>query len=219
MPKKIGVILSGCGRMDGSEIKEAVLTLLALDKANVAHQCLAPNFSQTEVINHYTGEIVLGTTRNMLEEAARIPHTPVLDLANANPLDFSALIFPGGLGAAKNLSTFAKYQEKSTILPIVHNWIGAMITAKRPIGFICIAPILIPQLYPIGVKMTLGTDPDIAATVRSMGAIPLDCPAEDIIVDAHYKVVSTPAYMVAKNIAEAAIGIEKLVQKIIEWTK
>ncbi|HTY20012.1 MAG TPA: isoprenoid biosynthesis protein ElbB, partial [Geobacteraceae bacterium] len=32
MKKKIGVVLSGCGVYDGSEIHEAVFTLLAIDR-------------------------------------------------------------------------------------------------------------------------------------------------------------------------------------------
>jgi len=219
MSKKIGVILSGCGRMDGSEIKEAVLTLLALDKANMPYQCLAPNLLQHTVMNHHTGEAMPNESRNMLIEAARIPHTSVLDLAQENPLDFSALIFPGGLGACKNLSNFAEKKEKATVLPIVRTWIEAMIQHQRPVGFICIAPTMIPLLYPQGVQMTIGSDISTAKVMTNMGAIHVPCAADNIVIDTRYKVASTPAYMVAKNIAETAIGIEKLVQQIIAWTK
>ena len=218
MTALIGVILSGCGRMDGSEIKEAVFTLLALDKAQAKYQCLAPNLPQSRVVNHYTGEVMPHETRNMLVEAARISHAPVQDLATATPMDFSALIFPGGLGAAQNLSTFAQDQAQSTILPIIRTWVEAMRQAHRPVGFICIAPTMIPQLYPAGVQMTIGNDPNIAAVMTAMGAQHMPCSATDIVIDPQHRVVSTPAYMRAKNTVESALGIEKLVEQVLQWT-
>src|SRR3990167_8193077 len=108
--KKIGVILSGCGVKDGSEIHESVLTLLALTQAGARYQCLAPNIEQTQVVNHLTGQVV-PEKRNVLVEAARIARGDILDLAKANPSEFDAAIFPGGFGAALNLCDFGKQGE------------------------------------------------------------------------------------------------------------
>ena len=99
---KIAVILAGCGVYDGSEVQEAVLTLLYLSQANQEVTVMAPNIDQMHVINHISGE-VMNETRNVMIESARISRGPVLNIADANPQDFDAVIIPGGFGAAKNL--------------------------------------------------------------------------------------------------------------------
>lgn len=219
MSTKFAIILSGCGRFDGSETKEAVLTLLAIDKMGAQYQCFAPNQPQLDVVNHLTGETAVGETRNMLEEAARIPHEPVLSIEEFDAQDFDALIFPGGFGAAKNLSSFAKDGVNAMVIPVVSSVIEAMLQMNKPIGFICIAPTMIPLFYPAGVKMTIGHDKDTAKVVAQMGAEHIDCLATNIVADDRYKVVSTPAYMVAKKVHEAAEGIEKLVEKLNDWAQ
>jgi len=105
--KKIAVVLSGSGFLDGAEIQESVITMLALDRAGVSYQCMAPDMEQMHVVNHFTGEVAEGEQRNVLVEAARIARTKIIDIAQANPNDYDAVIFPGGYGAAKNLSNFA----------------------------------------------------------------------------------------------------------------
>src|SRR6185312_9966147 len=145
--KKVAVILSGCGVQDGSEIHEAVLTLLALDKAGVSYQCLAPNIPQARVINHVTGQAVIGEARNVLQESARIARGQVLDLAQVLSEDYAAMIFPGGFGAALNLSDFGVRQDRCQIEPAVLKFATAMASAQKPAGFICIAPALITRIY------------------------------------------------------------------------
>lgn len=217
MSKKYAVILSGCGRFDGSETKEAVLTLLAIDKLGGTYQCFAPNEKQSDVINHYTGEPIPGASRNMLEEAARIPHEPVSPMENFSAKPFDALVIPGGYGAAKNLSNFAHEGTNAQVIPIVADAIKSMVDAQKPVGFICIAPTMIPLFYPAGVKMTIGDDESTAKVVSQMGAEHVNCSAKDIVADERYKVVSTPAYMKATKVNEAAEGIEKLVTQLGEW--
>lgn len=219
MSVKFAIILSGCGRFDGTETKEAVLTLLAIDKAKAEYQCFAPDKLQTDVIDHLTGKVMPGHTRHMLQEAARIPHEPVLPIQAFNAAEFDALVFPGGFGAAKNLSTFAQEGEKAMVLPEVSALIKAMQADHKPIGFICIAPTMIPLFYPKGVKMTIGDDPDTAQVCTRMGAEHVNCDARNIIADEQHHVVSTPAYMKAQKVDEAAEGIEKLIQQLSRWAK
>ena len=106
MPR-VGVVLSGCGVYDGAEIHESVLTLLALDRAGAEAVCLAPDVAQKHVVNHRTGQVVDGETRNVLVEAARIARGTVADLAGFDAGTLDALVLPGGFGAAKNLCDFA----------------------------------------------------------------------------------------------------------------
>lgn len=213
--KKIAVILSGCGVYDGSEIYESTLVLLALDQANIGYQCMAPNKEQMHVINHLTGE-VSGESRNVLVEAARLARGEIIDLATANPDDYDGLIFPGGFGAAKNLSTFAVDGSSMTIDADVSQFAKAMRSANKPIGLVCIAPALAPLLFGEGTECTIGSDADTAAAITAMGGKHINCGVTEIHVDNERKIVTTPAYMLAGRISEAAAGITKLVQRVVE---
>ena len=214
--KKIGVVLSGCGVMDGSEIHEAVLTLLAIDKAGAMALCMAPNIPQNEVVDHVTNESQQ-ETRNVLVESARIARGRIKDIADVSADDLDGLIFPGGFGAAKNLSNFAHAGANAQVHPEVARLIQAMIKSGKPIGAICIAPaILAGFLGKINPVLTIGTDKETAATLETMGAKHQHCPVREIVVDEKLKIVTTPAYMLAERIGEAAEGIEKLVRKVVE---
>ena len=211
---KVAVILSGCGVYDGAEIYESVLTLLALEQEGCQYQCFAPNITQAHVINHLTGE-VMPETRNVLVEAARIVRGNIHDLSTANAAEFDALILPGGYGAAKNLSDFAFKGAECSVQPDVLAFCKAMVAQNKPLGFICIAPAIIPHVYGEGAKVTIGTDTGTAAAIEQMGGQHVSCPVDDYVIDEAHKVVSTPAYMLAGNIAEAASGISKLVKAVV----
>lgn len=213
--KKIGVVLSGCGVKDGSEIHESVLTLLALTQAGARYQCLAPNIEQTQVVNHLTGEIV-PDKRNVLVEAARIARGDILDLAKANPADFDGAIFPGGFGAALNLCDFAKQGENCQVNSDVLVFARGLLAKKKPLGFICIAPTMIPKIAGKGVSLTIGNDRETAKKIESMGGKHINCVVTACVTDDAARIVSTPAYMLAQNIEEAFIGIEKLVQQVLK---
>ncbi|CAM4149992.1 MULTISPECIES: isoprenoid biosynthesis glyoxalase ElbB [Lelliottia] len=212
--KKVGVVLSGCGVYDGAEIHESVLTLLALAKQGAEAVCFAPDKNQLDVINHLTGE-PMSETRNVLIEAARIARGNIqpLSLANADELD--ALIVPGGFGAAKNLSNFASQGSECRVDDGLKNLAQMMHAAGKPLGFMCIAPAMLPKIFDFPLRLTIGTDIDTAELIEEMGGEHVPCPVEDIVVDEDNKIVTTPAYMLAQNIAEAAIGIEKLVERVL----
>lgn len=209
---KVAVVLSGCGVFDGSEIHESVLTMLALSCAGVPYQCMAPNINQLHVINHLTGNIVEGEHRNVLVESARIARGEIIDIANADSHDYAAVFFPGGFGAAKNLSDFAIKKSACHIQPDVFRFAKAMAAAQKPACYICIAPTMIPLIYGTGAKLTIGDDQDTAQAIETMGGAHIDCPVNEFVVDKDRKLVSTPAYMLAKNIAQAAAGIEAAVE-------
>ena len=212
--KKIGVVLSGCGVYDGSEIHEAVLTLLALSRQGAEAIYFAPDKSQADVINHLTGE-PMAETRNVLIEAARIARGAVQPLAQADASTLDALIVPGGFGAAKNLSTFASEGAECHVDPDLKRLAQAMHAAGKPLGFICIAPAMLPRIFDFPLRLTIGTDIDTAEIVEDMGGEHVPCPVDDIVVDEDNKIVTTPAYMLAQSIAEAATGIDKLVDRVL----
>ena len=212
---KVAVVLSGCGVFDGAEIHESVLTLLALSRADIRYQCLAPNVPQAHVINHLTGELSANESRNVLVEAARIARGQILDIAQANASDYDAVFFPGGYGAAKNLSDFAFKGANASVQADVLRFAQAMAKAKKPACYICIAPAMIPLVYGPNTQLTIGNDADASSAINTMGGQHICCPVQDIVVDEAHKVVSTPAYMLAENIAQAATGIEKAVHKTL----
>ncbi len=218
MAKKIGVILSGCGVYDGSEIHEAVITLLAIDRAGAEAVCMAPDIDQMHVVNHLTGDVAEGESRNVLVESARIARGNIQNLAEAAAGDIDALILPGGFGAAKNLCDFAVKGPDCAVNPDVARLIREMFAAKKPVAAVCIAPAILSQVLGadnVPHQLTIGTDKGTAEALGKMGSSHVQCPARDFIVDESIKLVSTPAYMSAGSIAEAAEGIEKTVQALI----
>lgn len=216
--KKIGVVLSGCGVYDGAEIHEAVITLLAIARSGAQAVCFAPDKAQVEVINHLTGEAMAGS-RNVLIEAARITRGDIQPLARAQAEELDALIVPGGFGAAKNLSNFASQGAECVVDKDLSALALAMHQAGKPLGFMCIAPAMLPKIFDFPLRMTIGTDIDTGEVLEAMGAEHVPCPVEDIVVDEENKIVTTPAYMLAQNIAEAATGIEKLVSRVLVLTE
>lgn len=214
----VAVILSGCGFKDGSEIHESICTLLAIDKAGATYECFAPDISQHSVINHLTGK-EMPESRSVLVEAARIARGNIKDIKQANPEDFDAAFFPGGFGAASNLSNFASAGAKSAVQTDVLTFAKAMARARKPQGFICIAPTLISAIYGAGVELTIGTDPTTSQLIEQMGGKHINCSATEIAMDKTHKVVSTPAYMLAKRISEVETGISKLVNATLAMIK
>lgn len=217
MTKKVAVILSGCGVYDGAEIHESVITLLRLDQRGAQVQCFAPDIAQLHVINHLTGE-EMPESRNVLVESARIARGEVKDIREAKAEDFDALIVPGGFGAAKNLSTFAADGADCSVNADVLALAEAFAAACKPVGLICISPALAAKIYGPGVVCTIGTDTDTAAAVVKMGGTHEECDVHDIVEDVQRKLVTTPAYMSAKTISDAAGGIYKLVDRVLELT-
>lgn len=215
---KVGVVLSGCGVYDGSEIHEAVITLLALDRAGAEAVCMAPNVD-VAVVNHLTGEVVAGETRNVLVESARIARGKIIDIAGVKASDVDALVFPGGFGAAKNLCDFASKGSDCTAHPEVARLVREVVTAKKPLAAICIAPALISRILgddKLAHKLTIGTDEGTAEALKEMGSEHVACPVSNFVVDPANRLISTPAYMLAGSIREAAEGIEKTVAELLK---
>lgn len=215
MSKRVAVILSGCGVYDGSEIYESVITLLKLDQAGAEVQCFAPNIEQMHVVNHATGEADEGERRNVLVEAARLARGNIKDLADARAEDFDAVILPGGFGAAKNLCDFATKGAELTVNHDLTRFIQAMHKAAKPVGLMCIAPAMVGKLFGDGVHFTIGNDLETASAIEATGAVHEPCPVNNICIDGARHVVTTPAYMLAGTISEAASGIEKLVEAVL----
>jgi len=212
--KKIAVILSGCGVYDGAEIHEATLSLLAITRAGAAYQCFAPDMEQAHVINHLTGE-EMHEKRNVLVEAARIARGNIHSLKEFNAKDYDAILFPGGFGAAKNLCTFAFDGTDCRVNPDVENAIKAAAGEKKPIGALCISPVLITKILG-NVEVTIGQDAETASAIQNLGGVHRPAGHGEIVIDKLNKVVTTPCYMLDSTIDHIANETEKVVKAILE---
>lgn len=224
MAKRVGVVLSGCGSEDGSEVREAVLTLLSLERGGAEPVCLAPDRTQTRVVDHLTGNPEAGASpRKVQSEAARIARGRIRDIASVRDNELDALMFPGGQGVATILSNYADKGVVCEVHPEVERLLRAMLARRRPMGFICLAPILAARVLgpAAGVRVTLGprgSEPAKHAAV--MGADVRPCPVREILVDDKTRVVSTPAYMYDDaRLNDVAVGIDKTVRAILSLAK
>ena len=215
---KVGVVLAGCGAQDGAEIHESVITLLALDRAGAEVQIMAPDMDQFHVINHFNGD-TMEPARNILVESSRIARGNIVPAATVSGDQFDALIFPGGTGMAKNIFDYAMTGPECTVISDVARLTREIIEAGKPLGAICIAPVMVAKVLQNmgrGGKVTGGCDEQIIADIQSMGIETEQADAGEIVVDEKNKIVSTPAYVEAKSIKEVAEGIEKLVVKVLQ---
>ena len=214
--KKFAVILAGCGQKDGAEINEAITLLLSIEQHDCEYQCFAPNRPQTDVVNHLTNAKACGEQRNILVEAARIARGRVLPIEAFRAEDFDALVFSGGFGVAKNLCDYAYKGAAMEVQSDVARVILEMHEAGKPIGGMCISPVLFARLIP-GVCITLGEEgTQDADNVREMGAEHVQTEPGDVCVDNEEKIFTTPAYMLDTNIKEVYDGAFNMIEAILE---
>lgn len=215
--KKIAVVLGGSGFKDGSEIRESVLTLLALDEADVQFDCFAPDDNQYDVVNCLTGEAV-NEKRNLLVEAARIARGNIKPVTELKASDYDGVMFPGGFGVAKNLCTFAFKGSEGEVRADVNNVIHDFYNSKKPIGAICIAPALIAlSLKGRNLNLTLGSEGEAAEEIKKLGHRHTATKPSECVVDLENKIVTSPAYMyddarlkdIKKGIAEVVKAISQ----------
>jgi len=216
-PIKFAVVLSGCGVNDGSEIHEATLTLLAISKLNGEYEIFAPDVEQLHVVNHLTGN-VSDEKRNVLVESARIARGKIKALQAYKASDVDALIFPGGFGAAKNLSTYAIQNEKMTVLPEVEKAIIETAKQNKPIGAWCISPVILSKVLG-NISLTIGNEIDIAKLLEKFGSKHVTTGHGEIAIDLENKIVTTPCYMLESSIAQIYDGIENAIRAMIKMVK
>jgi len=208
------VILAGCGNKDGAEIHESVLTLLSIDRAGHQYQCFAPDVPQARVLNFLTNE-EMKEKRNVLLESARIARSKIKPLSDFSKDDFDILVLPGGSGVAYNLCTFGLDGDRMTVLPQVEASVRAMHEAGKPIGALCISPVIIAHVLK-KVTVTFGKDEKINAIFQKSGSKTTNADARSIVIDHENKIVTTPCYMLDARISEISEGIDKLVQELIK---
>jgi enhancing lycopene biosynthesis protein 2 len=218
MKRKVGVVLSGCGYLDGSEIHEAVFTLLCLDELGAEAVCMAPRGPQRHVVDHATGQPMPGEQRDVLRESARIARGRIVDLATVRATDVDAVVMPGGFGAAKNLCDFAERGAAATAHPEVARLLREVHAAHKPIGAICIAPALVAAVLGRTAQpvLTIGNDAATAKALAAMGARHRDCVVTECVIDRDQRIVTAPAYMYDASPKDVAAGIRALCAAVVE---
>ena len=216
----IGVILSGAGHKDGSELHESVLVLLSLAQLGVPSTIYAPDIKLAE-IDHVTG-LPTGAERSVLKESARIARGQIKDLARAQGTDHEGWILPGGAGAVNNLSDFAARGANAVVTKEVNRVLREAFAARIPVGACCIAPMVVALVAKASsrrLRLTIGNDAELIRTLEGMGHVHIPVGAEDIVIDGDRKVVTTPAYMFDASIDAVARGIHKMVKQVCDWSR
>lgn len=211
---KFAIILSGCGVYDGAEIHESTMTMLAIDKNGGKYDIFAPDVSQHHVINHLNGE-EMDEKRNVLIEAARIARGDIKPLNKYNPSDYDALILPGGFGVAKNLCTYAIDGVDFKIDTVVEKALKSTHEAGKPIGALCISPVLLAGIFS-GADLTIGKDKNTAADIEKLGSVHIEAGPGEVVIDNSNRIVTNPCYMLDSRISEIAEGAENVVKAIME---
>jgi len=212
--KNFALILSGCGQHDGSETHEVILTLLSMSQENITWESFAPDIYQERVVDHLTNQIEQDQKRSVLKESARLVRGKISPLNELDVSKFDAIIFPGGFGSVSTLCNWAHQSLDFEIHSDVKKILDQATLVRKPLGFICIAPILATKIYK-SAKITIGNDKNIAQQIHDLGAQHIECTANEVVIDKENKIVSTPANMVANNINEVYEGIRRLVKELV----
>ena len=212
--KKFAVVLSGSGVYDGAEIHEATLTLYAIMKQGATYEIFAPDIPQHHVINHITGE-EMNESRNVLVESARIARGAIRDLKEYDPANFDGLIFPGGFGVAKNLSTVAFDGADAKVNEDVAVAVRNTHAKGKPIGALCIAPAMMAKIFD-NATVTIGTDPGTIEAIEKMGGTHINTTHGDVVYDDHLNLFTTPCYMLDANILQIGEGAENIVSAMLK---
>ncbi|XP_029434150.1 glutamine amidotransferase-like class 1 domain-containing protein 3A, mitochondrial [Rhinatrema bivittatum] len=223
---RVAVVLSGCGVYDGTEIHEASAILVHLSREGADVQIYAPDIPQMHVIDHNRGQTVEAESRNVLVESARIARGKISDLAQLSVQKHDAVIFPGGFGAAKNLSTFAVDGETCKVNREVERVLQDFHKAGKPIGLCCISPVLAAKVLP-GTEVTVGHEEEqggkwpyagTAQAVKALGGKHSIKDVHEVHVDPKNRVVTTPAFMCETELYHIFDGIGAMVKSVLKLT-
>lgn len=212
--KIFAIVLSGSGVYDGAEIHEATMTMLAVVQAGAQYRCFAPDIDQMHVMNHFTGK-EMNESRNVLVESARIARGDIQPLDELDVKAFDAILFPGGFGVAKNLCSFAVEGPNCTVDVEAERVVREAYAAKKPIGALCIAPVLIAKVLG-DINVTIGVDADTIKALEQIGATHTQTKHGEVVVDSGNRVYTTPCYMLDSNISQIFDGATAIVMRIMK---
>jgi enhancing lycopene biosynthesis protein 2 len=215
----VGVLLSGLGHGDGSDVQETVLTTLYLQQAAADATFIAPGGAQLDVIDHHATKKV-DERRDILIESSRATRKKILPLDQIDPAQLNALIIPGGLGAVKNLCDFFSAGENCRVHEGVRHLVGILVRRKRAIGVLSHGAVLLARILQnrqgITPTLTVGNDAEMAGHIQAMGGINVPTKADEALIDEQNRLVSAAGLISGGDLAVAARGIENLVRGVLE---
>jgi enhancing lycopene biosynthesis protein 2 len=140
----------------------------------------------------------------------------VAALDELDPATLDAVLLPGGFGAAKNLCDFAVEGAGCAVDDAVAAFLRDVRAAGKPIGAMCIAPVILARLFGADhPRLTIGDDADTAAALEAMGAQHVACAVRECVVDENLRIVTTPAYMLAQSIDDVFAGADVFVERLL----
>ena len=212
--KKFAIIISGCGNLDGAEIHETLMTMLAIDKRGYEYEMFAPDIEQYHVINHITKK-VMSEKRNVMIEAARIARGNIKDINKFSIKNFDAVVFPGGYGVAKNLFSYALDGVHAKVLPQIEKIIKDTHASGKPIGALCISSVLIAKILG-NITVTIGQNQTTADDINKMGANHINAMQTDVVSDRINKIFTTLCYMLDASVSDIAEGVDNLIEAMLQ---
>jgi enhancing lycopene biosynthesis protein 2 len=216
---RAGILLSGLGYGDGSDIEETILTALFLSESNAEVIFMAPDRLQREVRDHRTSKRIK-SERHILVEASRIARATIQAVDRVGPKDVNVLIIPGGQGVLTNLCDFSARAENCSVVEDVRHLIGGMTRRKRPVGAISQGVVLLARILKgrqgINPTLTVGNDAQMSGHIQLLGGTPIPTKADEALVDEQNCLVSTAGAASGAKLAVMARGIENLVRGTLE---
>ncbi|XP_063050327.1 ES1 protein, mitochondrial [Engraulis encrasicolus] len=232
----VALVYSGCGWWDGTDVHEATYTMYHLSRNGARFQLFAPNQQQMHVVDHSKKQTAAGENRNMQVESWRFLHNhlgqlQVQDLSRLDVNSYDALIFPGGHGVLKNLSSYSKDGKDCKLHSDVERVLKEFHKNRKPIGLSSMAPLLACRVLP-DLEVTMGYERDessrwgmwpntqLVQAVKSMGARHNTREAYEAYCDEKNRVVSTPSFMWETDFHYHYIhdGIGSMVKHLLRMT-
>ena len=200
--RRVGVLLSGCGIYDGSEIQETVLLALALERRGMRPVFVAPQGDQADVVDHSTAGAVEGApARGVLEESARLARGAIRPIREIAAGELDAAVVPGGIGTLKNLCVAAPGRiGGGPLRPEVSALLGDLARRKAPIAVLGLAEAVLAK-----------------QEGRSVSAATIAVPAGEVVVDEERRTLFTPGFMATDDLLTVAEGIERLADRLAGW--
>lgn len=145
MIRKAGLLLSGCGSLDGSDPFEVVSCTIHLTEEGFRVIPLVLGDPQFHVVDHSSGREIEGESRNQLPEAARLCRDKLYKLDELSPRVLDALIIPGGQGSVKNLLTGFGADRNPSLHPLVEAFLSEALDEGVVIGVLSLGEFVVDR--------------------------------------------------------------------------
>ncbi|PWA19788.1 hypothetical protein CCH79_00006903 [Gambusia affinis] len=144
-----------------------------LSRNGARFRVFAPNQQQMHVMDHMKKQPSSGENRNVMIESARFIHDQgkkqIQDLSTLDVNNFDAVIFPGGHGIVKNLSTFMKDGKDCKLNNDVERVLKEFHRSRKPIGYVCCDPSAVIRLTDFELEMV--KDVRLCSSLASMAPV------------------------------------------------